>query len=393
MSDPLLLAIADARQRFMDLVAEVRPELHRYCARMTGSVFDGEDVVQDTLAKAYFALGQMEEAPPLRPWLFRIAHNTAMDFLRRYEHRNVDVVAEVPDATDTDEPGADPSLVEAALALFASLPPLQRSALALKDVLGHSLEEVAATMDTTVAAVKAALVRARGNIAAARPPAPAALRAEDRERLQRYADLFNARSWDALGVQFAAEARLDVVSRTSRRARAPLPTTLRRDHRGRGSARRACCRRRPSGHRDLPSRVEPHARVLRAGALARGPDRAHPRLPLRPLHHRRRTFHALSLGGARARARVHAGAPARSSTRPPSRPPRFCAASRSLRAKGLAASFRSARSSSCQQGRSEDGTSRKAAVVTGVSSGVGKVTVQALIAGGDPNEAVLVLVY
>jgi len=180
-------------------------------------VFDGEDVVQDTLAKAYFALGQMEEAPPLRPWLFRIAHNTAMDFLRRYEHKNVDVVAEVPDAADTDEPGADPALVEAALTLFASLPPLQRSALALKDVLGHSLEEVATTMDTTVAAVKAALVRARTNIAAARPPAPATLHGEDRERLQRYADLFNARSWDALRAQFAEEARLDVVARTQRR--------------------------------------------------------------------------------------------------------------------------------------------------------------------------------
>ena len=217
MSEPLLPAIAEARQRFMDLVAEVRPELHRYSARMTGSVFDGEDVVQDTLAKAYFALGQMEEAPPLRPWLFRIAHNTAMDFLRRYEHKNVDVVAEVPDATDTDEPGADPALVEAALTLFASLPPRQRSALALKDVLGHSLEEVATTMDTTVAAVKAALVRARTNIAAARPPAPATLHGEDRERLQRYADLFNARNWDALRAQFAEEARLDVVARTQRR--------------------------------------------------------------------------------------------------------------------------------------------------------------------------------
>src|SRR5262250_477417 len=217
MTDPLLPAIAEAQQRFMDLVAEVRPELHRYCARMAGSVFDGEDVVQDTLAKAYFALGQMEEAPPLRPWLFRIAHNSAMDFLRRYEHKNVDVVAEVPEATDTDERAADPALVEAALILFASLPPLQRSALALKDVLGHSLGEVAATMDTTVAAVKAALVRARANIKAARPPAPVTLPAEDRKRLQRYADLFNARNWDALRAQFAEEARLDLVSRHLRR--------------------------------------------------------------------------------------------------------------------------------------------------------------------------------
>src|SRR6266481_1577301 len=59
--------------------------------------------------------------------------------------------------------------------------------------------------------------RARATVAAARPPAPATLHAEDRERLQRYADLFNARSWDALRAQFAEEARLDVVSRTQRR--------------------------------------------------------------------------------------------------------------------------------------------------------------------------------
>src|SRR5437879_12795404 len=103
MTDPLLPAMAEAQQRFMDLVAEVRPELFRYCARMTGSVFDGEDVVQDTLAKAYYALGQMTDAPPLRPWLFRIAHNTAMDFLKRYERKNVEIVAEVPDRAEVDE--------------------------------------------------------------------------------------------------------------------------------------------------------------------------------------------------------------------------------------------------------------------------------------------------
>src|SRR2546425_11234383 len=160
MTDPLLPAMAEAQQRFMDLVAEVRPELHRYCARMTGSVFDGEDVVQDTLAKAYFAPGQMEEAPPLRPWLFRIAHNTAMDFLRRYEHKNVDVVAELPDATDTDERGPDPALVEAAHILLASLPPLQRRALAPQGRLRHSLEEVRTPMEPTAAPVKAALLRA-----------------------------------------------------------------------------------------------------------------------------------------------------------------------------------------------------------------------------------------
>jgi RNA polymerase sigma factor (sigma-70 family) len=220
----LLATMAEARQRFMDLVAEVRPELHRYCARMTGSVFDGEDVVQDTLAKAYYALAEMESPPPLRPWLFRIAHNTAIDFLRRYEHRNVDAAADMEVVADMvespEEQGPDGERVEAALKVFAALPPVQRSALALKDVLSFSLEETAATMGISVAAVKGALIRARANVAAASAPGAAGVSgAVDVERLRRYADLFNARNWDALRTLFGEETRLDVVSRYQRRGR------------------------------------------------------------------------------------------------------------------------------------------------------------------------------
>lgn len=213
-----LSSIALGRERFLELVAEIRPELHRYCARMTGTVFDGEDVVQETLAKAHYALGEMEDVPPLRPWLFRIAHNTAMDFLRRYEKKHVDVVAEVPEAPAADDPGPDAALVEAALEVFIALPPLQRSAIALKDVLGHSLEETAATMGTTVGAVKSALVRARAAVAARREPERrSAMSEEDRRALERYAGLFNARDWDGLRALLVEESRLDLVSRSQRR--------------------------------------------------------------------------------------------------------------------------------------------------------------------------------
>ena len=215
----LLPAMAEARARFMELVAEVRPELHRYCARMTGNVFDGEDIVQDTLAKAYFALSEMYEPPPLRGWLFRIAYNTAMDFLRRYEHKNVDLVADVPDVGESEDKGPDPALVEVALTAFVSLPPVQRSAIVLKDVLGHSLEETASTMGNTVLAVKGALVRARANIGANASSKPS-ISAEEKKSLQRYADLFNARDWDGLRALLGEEARVDLVSRWQRRGSA-----------------------------------------------------------------------------------------------------------------------------------------------------------------------------
>ncbi len=213
----LLPAMVEARDQFMVLVEEIRPELHRYCARMTGSIFDGEDVVQETLAKAYYALGQMVQPPNLRPWLFRIAHNTAMDFIKRYERQHIESVADVPDRAELEESGIDPVLVEAALTVFAELPPTQRSAAILKDVLGQSLEETAHTMGTTVGAVKAALSRARANIARtprarfASPAQPVA--GETLRTLRRYAELFNAHNWDGLRALLAAESRLEVVSR------------------------------------------------------------------------------------------------------------------------------------------------------------------------------------
>jgi len=209
----------------MDLVAEIRPELHRYCARLTGSIVDGEDVVQDTLAKAYYAISMAAEMPPLRPFLFRIAHNTALDVLRRYERRHVELVAELPEPSDAVlvEERPDPEIVRAALATFLELPVAQRSAVILKDVLGCSLDEIVESTGASLPAVKAALHRGRAALRARAAPAqtaPPAARGTDLARLNRYATLFNARDWDGLRAFLAQDCRLELVSRVERRGAA-----------------------------------------------------------------------------------------------------------------------------------------------------------------------------
>ena len=210
-------AFAQAREQFLAMVAGVRPELHRYCARLTGSVIDGEDIVQDTLAKAFYALSMAPEVPALRPWLFRIAHNAALDFLRSHGHRFTEARDDLDEVVGFED-RADPATVRAALSRFVVLPIAQRSAIILKDVLGHSVEEAAATMGSTVPAVKAALVRGRVRLREAQA-APAALDAGRRAELDRYAALFNQGDWDGLRALIGEDCRLDLISKSQRRGK------------------------------------------------------------------------------------------------------------------------------------------------------------------------------
>jgi RNA polymerase sigma-70 factor, ECF subfamily len=216
--------MAAARERFLELVAELRPNLHRYCSRLVGSAIDGEDVVQEALAKAYYAMSLSPEMPPLQPWLLRIAHNTAIDFLRRYDRRFVEPVAQIAE-TAVAEAEVRPEIVRAALSSFLALPVLQRSAVILKDVLGLSLDEVALTTGTTVPAVKAALSRGRTSLrdVATQEPVPWRDRPEtsagERQLLGRYVALFNARDWDGVQALLTEECRLDLVSKSQRRGR------------------------------------------------------------------------------------------------------------------------------------------------------------------------------
>src|SRR4249919_3736049 len=108
--DGLIGQLERGRRQYLALVEPVRAELHRYCARMTGSVADGEDVVQETLAAAYYELSQLKEMPPLRPWLFRIAHNRAIDHWRREQLRRAEPLEAAAEVADEPVRGPDHAL-------------------------------------------------------------------------------------------------------------------------------------------------------------------------------------------------------------------------------------------------------------------------------------------
>jgi RNA polymerase sigma-70 factor (ECF subfamily) len=220
--DTLRGDLHEGRARFLTLVGDLRPELHRYCTRMTGSVSAGEDVVQETLAKAYYSLGEAYQLPQLRSWLFQIAHSRCIDYLRRYDRRMLQPLEAVEDtavdhAATPEDALEQEQAVRTAISVFLELPPAHRSCVILKDVLGHSVEEIAAILQLTVPAVKASLhrgrTRLRSRVEAAEPDSTARTPSPT---IARYAALFNARDWSGVRAMLAEDVRLDLVSRQTR---------------------------------------------------------------------------------------------------------------------------------------------------------------------------------
>ncbi|MBV8945247.1 MAG: sigma-70 family RNA polymerase sigma factor [Solirubrobacterales bacterium] len=210
MDQRVLLATAQAGDEgaFRELIEPYRHALEVHCYRFLGSAQDAEDLVQETLLRAWRALDRFEPRAQFQTWLYRIATNACLDELGR-RSRRPEPVDPFPDqpvleaAPPTYDPVARYAMregVELALVrAMQELPPRQRAVLIFRDVLGWSASEVAEVLESTVASVNSALQRARATIEHHLPATTrsASDRAE-RELLDRYVYAFEHDDIDGL---------------------------------------------------------------------------------------------------------------------------------------------------------------------------------------------------
>ena len=196
---------------------QYRCELTGYCYRMLGSAFDAEDAVQETMVRAWRSLDRFEGRSALKSWLYRIATNVCFDALagRERRARPMDLgpaqeplfenLAELPEVTWITPLPTPDELAEqrdtlrlAFVAALQHLPPKQRAALILCEVLRWQASEAAELLDASVSSVNSALQRARATLATADTAAPAELDDDARALLERYVSAFEAYDIDRL---------------------------------------------------------------------------------------------------------------------------------------------------------------------------------------------------
>jgi RNA polymerase sigma-70 factor (ECF subfamily) len=196
----LRAAQAGDEHAFGQLVEPYRRALTIHSYRMLGSPHDAEDMVQETLLRAWRNLANYQPRAPLASWLYRIATNACLDELERRPRRPQPVQphADIPledSAAPTYDPAARYALREGLelglLTAIQQLPGRQRAVLILRDVLGWTSPEVSELLETSIAAVNSALQRARATIEENLPAASSApAEAAERELLERYVQAF-----------------------------------------------------------------------------------------------------------------------------------------------------------------------------------------------------------
>ena len=180
---------------FLLLVDPLRPGLFRYCRRLTGNLWDAEDLVQDTLERGFAKLASVHHTVTSpRAYLLRIASNLWVDRTRRLRAESVAVAYAASDPTrgTSESPAASIGVEvrEAGAALLRDLAPRERAAVLLKDVFDLSIGETAEILGTTIGAVKAALHRGRNRLSeSSETPRPAPREAV----VDRFVERYNAR--------------------------------------------------------------------------------------------------------------------------------------------------------------------------------------------------------
>lgn len=165
----LTAAAAGDEQAFVQLTAPLRRRLHVHCYRMLGSVHDADDALQETMLRAWRAIDRFEPRAELSSWLYRIATNVCLRMIEqrgRWDAAAVD--AHLQPYPDIETPEVEAERREAIGIAFVTamqlLPPRQRAALVLRDVLGWSARETADVLGLSVAAANSALQRARERV-------------------------------------------------------------------------------------------------------------------------------------------------------------------------------------------------------------------------------------
>lgn len=203
MADPVGDETARAMRKlwfdYLDTIAPIRPKLHAYCLRLTGSVWDAEDLLQDTLLRGFGVIGRGDlhgaESPFAKPqaYLSQVATNLWIDRIRRSRR---ETLAADPDAgAQEQKPVITPA---AGAALFDRTTPQERAAVVLKDVFDFSLAEIADVLSTTEGAVKTALHRGRAKLSEERETMAPRNTAASADLVDRFVAAFNARDIPAV---------------------------------------------------------------------------------------------------------------------------------------------------------------------------------------------------